>query len=396
MTQSLNPGNKSKRKGVYCPIGPYSQEREAHLVKMPINRILLVLLSVSAALPVSGQTPEERRTEARTALNSGVKVFKEGNAAAAVDLFTRALQLDPDFIQAELYLATAHASMYTPGQPTAQNQETGRKAIELFERVLQKQPDSVDAVAGLAKMYSNSGDPAKARDFYLRLTKISLQDPIPFYSVGALDWMLASNKTNPLPRADKLRLIDEGLQNVDIALTLNPQLEEAMTYKNLLLRQKADTIQDPAESARLTEEADRWFSRALEARRQSTRAGQTATGQNFLAAGPPPPPPPPPPPLPPPQGAVRVGGDAAQANLISTVTPTYPALARAARIQGVVLLQTFIDKAGSVVNLSVLSGHPLLNEAAIEAVRQWRYQPILLNGQPVDVVTTVTVNFTFQ
>jgi protein TonB len=78
------------------------------------------------------------------------------------------------------------------------------------------------------------------------------------------------------------------------------------------------------------------------------------------------------------------------------VTPAYPPLARAARIQGVVLLETIIDKTGRVANLTVLSGHPLLNDAAVDAVRQWRYRPILLNGQPVDIVTTVSVNFVFQ
>jgi len=61
-----------------------------------------------------------------------------------------------------------------------------------------------------------------------------------------------------------------------------------------------------------------------------------------------------------------------------------------------VLLQTSIDKTGQVADVSVLSGHPLLNDAAVEAVQQWTYQPVLLNGQPVDVVTTVTVNFVLQ
>jgi len=59
-------------------------------------------------------------------------------------------------------------------------------------------------------------------------------------------------------------------------------------------------------------------------------------------------------------------------------------------------MQATIDKQGNIVNLSVISGHPLLNEAALEAVKQWRYRPILLNGQPIDVVTTIAVNFVFQ
>ena len=92
----------------------------------------------------------------------------------------------------------------------------------------------------------------------------------------------------------------------------------------------------------------------------------------------------------------RIGADVAAANLISRVNPEYPAAARAARVQGVVLLQATINKEGKVVDLRVVSGHPMLNDAAIEAVRQWRYRPQSLNGQPIDVITTVTVNFSFQ
>jgi protein TonB len=82
--------------------------------------------------------------------------------------------------------------------------------------------------------------------------------------------------------------------------------------------------------------------------------------------------------------------------LTKQVPPIYPPEARAARIQGVVLLQATIDKQGTVVGLQVLSGHPLLNQAALDAVQQWRYKPVLLNGQPIEVITTVTINFVLQ
>jgi TonB family protein len=90
---------------------------------------------------------------------------------------------------------------------------------------------------------------------------------------------------------------------------------------------------------------------------------------------------------------IRVGSGVQQAKLISRTIPVYPPLAKAARIQGTVILEVVISKQGSVQNLTVLSGHPLLTTAAIDAVKQWRYQTTLLNGEPVEVVTTVTVNF---
>ena len=93
---------------------------------------------------------------------------------------------------------------------------------------------------------------------------------------------------------------------------------------------------------------------------------------------------------------IRVGGQVQTAKLINKVQPVYPPLAKQARIQGTVRLQAIIAKDGSVVELQVLSGHPLLQQAALDAVRQWRYQPTLLNQEPVEVVTTIDVIFTLS
>lgn len=102
---------------------------------------------------------------------------------------------------------------------------------------------------------------------------------------------------------------------------------------------------------------------------------------------------------PPPKEApkrIRVGGQVQTAKLINKVQPIYPPLAKQARIQGTVRLQAIIAKDGGIVELQVLSGHPLLVQAALDAVRQWRYHPTLLNGEPVEVVTTIDVVFTLS
>ena len=101
-------------------------------------------------------------------------------------------------------------------------------------------------------------------------------------------------------------------------------------------------------------------------------------------------------PLPPPPPPPRIGGDVAQANLIFSVPPVYPPPAREARVEGAVLLQATIGTDGAVQGLRVITGHPLLDDAAIDAVRQWRFRPQTLAGQPISVVTTITVNFTLQ
>jgi periplasmic protein TonB len=91
---------------------------------------------------------------------------------------------------------------------------------------------------------------------------------------------------------------------------------------------------------------------------------------------------------------IRVGGDMQAANLIQKVTPIYPAEAKEARIQGVVHFTANISKEGKVVDLQLISGHPLLAGPARDAVMQWVYKPTLLNGNPIDVVTEINVNFT--
>jgi len=83
----------------------------------------------------------------------------------------------------------------------------------------------------------------------------------------------------------------------------------------------------------------------------------------------------------------------AEANLLHEVQPVYPALARQARIQGTVELRAIIGKTGAIENLAVVRGHPMLAPAAVEAVKQWRYRPYLLNGEPIEVETDITVNF---
>jgi protein TonB len=91
---------------------------------------------------------------------------------------------------------------------------------------------------------------------------------------------------------------------------------------------------------------------------------------------------------------IKQGGNVTAASLINQTRPVYPALAIQARIQGNVVLHAIIDKDSKVAQLELMSGHPLLVQAALDAVKQWRYRPTLLNGDPVEVDTTITVTFT--
>ncbi len=103
-----------------------------------------------------------------------------------------------------------------------------------------------------------------------------------------------------------------------------------------------------------------------------------------------------PPPPRPSQTRIRQGGAVTAASLINRVQPVYPPLARQTRVSGTVRLHAIISKDGSVQQLEVMSGHPLLVQAALDAVRQWRYRPTLLNGEPVEVDTTIDVIFSLN
>jgi protein TonB len=103
-----------------------------------------------------------------------------------------------------------------------------------------------------------------------------------------------------------------------------------------------------------------------------------------------------PPPPPPPAAPVRVGGAIKPPMQTKRVNPVYPAIAQSARVQGVVIIEATIGTTGRVQDVRVLRSIPLLDSAAVEAVKQWEYTPTLLNGVPVPVIMTVTVQFTLS
>lgn len=133
---------------------------------------------------------------------------------------------------------------------------------------------------------------------------------------------------------------------------------------------------------------------------QSTGSGGTDNIIQGVIGSVPGPPPTPAPAQPPKSKAasapLRVATGVAEANLVHRVMPVYPPLAKSARVQGAVEFTAVINKEGQIENLRLMRGHPLLVEAAREAVLQWRYRPTLLNGQPVEVVTDIIVNFTLS
>jgi tetratricopeptide (TPR) repeat protein len=229
------------------------------------------------------------KLRARDLLNKGVAAFKNAQFDAAVEDFKQAKELDPDLINARLYLATAYASQYIPGAPSDENMRHGQEAIAEYRSVLEKDPNNMSAIDGLASiLYQMAGQPfdpkkfEESKSYHEKHIALKPQDPQPYYSVGVIDWALAYrgntemradynkahiNKqvkdTDPLPPdvrkayADKYgAMVDDGIASLKKAIELKPDYDDAMTYLNLLYRRKADTVESTAERDQLTKQAD--------------------------------------------------------------------------------------------------------------------------------------------
>ncbi len=190
--------------------------------------------------------------------------------------------------------------------------------------------------------------------------------------------------------AGRLLLIREGVALEDRALRLKPDYLEAMTYKNILLRMQANLTNDAAEKARLIADADALRNRVLEMRGPQAPQPTDTAPASFSGFGetydqtsarltP-----------------IRVGGSVPQPTKTHDARPAYPAEAQMARVSGVVIVEALIDPSGSVANARILRSIPGLDEAALSAVSRWQFTPTLVNGGPVAVLMTLTVNFTLQ
>src|SRR6202790_4378425 len=199
------------------------------------------------------------KLKARDLLNKGVAAFKNGQSDLAIEDFKQAKEADPDLMNARLYLATAYASLYIPGAPSAENLARGNQAIAEFKEVLDKDPNNLSALDNLESIYFLMGgqhfDPKKfeeSKKYHQRHIQLKPEDPEPYYWIGVIDWTLAFRAngemrkdyneknikkqvkdTDPLPaaiRTDYLAkygsLIDEGISDLQKAITLRPDYDD--------------------------------------------------------------------------------------------------------------------------------------------------------------------------
>jgi len=209
----------------------------------------LVLLAILALTSVSCA-----KLQARDNLIKGQQAFKNAKYEESIRYFQEAMNLDPDLMMAELYLGTAYSQQYIPGAQSAENQKNAEMAIKTFESILTKDPNNIPAIAGLAFIYQNLLRLDKAHEYYARQTQLDASNPVPFYAVASVNWLMVSNKAEPPTVEEQIKLVSEGLASAD---------------KNLLLREKARLAETEEEKTLLTASADQWFEKALDTRKKN-------------------------------------------------------------------------------------------------------------------------------
>lgn len=262
---------------------------------------VLALVAVGAIL-LSASGCDKLR--ARDSLNKGVQAYKNAKYEEAIDKFQQAVQLDPTLLNARLYLATAYAQQYIPGADTPDNNKMGEQAIDQYKEVLNRDPKNINSVKGIAYLYLQMKKFDDAKSFYRKAIEIDPNDPEPYYSVAVIDWTqtyqprmeerakLGLKPDEPLNVKDKNQkkvcedlnskgtaIIQDGIDNLNKALQLRPDYDDAMAYMNLMYRERADLqCEDPAARAADLKTADEWVDKTMATKKAKAEKQPGAQG----------------------------------------------------------------------------------------------------------------------
>jgi len=241
------------------------------------------------------------KLKARDHLNKGVQAYKNAKYEQAIDHFQQAVSLDPSLINARLYLATAYAQQYIPGADTPDNNRMGEQAIDQYKQVLQVDPKNIGSVKGIAYLYLQMNKIDMAKEYYKKASELDPNDPEPYYSVAVIDWTqtyqprqeerakLGMKPDDSLPSKDKKvcamlkdknwATVQDGIDNLNKALQLRPDYDDAMAYMNLMYRERADIQCDDAEARTADlKAADDWLDKNMATRKAKAEKQPGAGG----------------------------------------------------------------------------------------------------------------------
>jgi len=264
------------------------------------------LLVVFAALLVILSSVGCNKLKARDHLNKGVQAFKNSKFELAIDHFQQAVALDPSLINARLYLATALAQQYIPGVDAPDNNRFAEQAIDQYKQVLQVDPKNINSIKGIAYLYLQMKKFPLAKEYYKKASELDPNDPEPYYSVAVIDWTqtyvprqeerakLGMKPEESLPTKDKKVCatmreqnsanVQEGIDNLNKALHLRPDYDDAMAYMNLMYRERADIqCDDPAAHSADLKTADEWVDKTMatkKAKAEKQPSGTIVVDQN--------------------------------------------------------------------------------------------------------------------
>jgi len=277
--------------------------------RSPSARLFRKGLACAALVFLAAGVSGCNKLKARDDLNKGVGAFKNGQYDTAIEFFKQARDLDPALMNARLYLATAYASQYIPGAPSDANMKLGTQAIAEFKDVLSIDSNNLSAIDGIGsilfQMAGTPYDPKKfeeSKSYHEKHIQLKPTDPEPYYWVGVIDWTLAFrannevradyNKSNikkqvkdtdPLPvslRSDYVTkygtLVDEGITDLQKAIQLRPDYDDAMAYLNLLFRRKADMVGSADERDNYLKQADDLVDKVKEIKQKRAEQPQPA------------------------------------------------------------------------------------------------------------------------
>jgi tetratricopeptide (TPR) repeat protein len=258
---------------------------------------VVVVLAIAAMTVLATSC---NKLKARDQLGQGVQAFKSAQYPQAVERFKTAVQLDPTFPTARLYLATAYMMQYVPGAESPENMQMAGAAQDQFQKVLDQNPNNELAIASIASLYFNEKKLDDAKQWYEKLVTVNPKNKEAYYTLGVIAWTktfaprmearakLGMKPEDPGPIKDKkvreelvaknLPIAEEGIKDLQTALQIDPEYDDAMAYMNLLLREKADLEDSPAAYKKDTDQADNWVQKSLETRKIKAERKPTGGG----------------------------------------------------------------------------------------------------------------------
>jgi len=249
--------------------------------------------------------------KSRDHLNQGIASFRNAKYSDAVEHFEQAIKLDPQWSTPRLYLATSYMVQWIPGAESPENLAFAEKAKEEFQKVLDKDANDKNALASLAMLAFNQAQSLpldkklamfdEAAKWQRRRIEVDPKEKEAYYSLGVIDYQkwipalmtarsnLRMRPEDPGPLKDKKvkeelktqygGIVDEGMQNLNKALEIDPEYDDAMAYLNLLIRERADLLDSPDEYKKQIEVADGWLQKALDTKKiKAARAAKQPTG----------------------------------------------------------------------------------------------------------------------